>query len=365
MNVIESLRTDAYTVPLPAPERDGTLEWSQTTLVTVGLAAGNKTGLVYTYGPAAVCLLIKDELEPLVTGRAASEVETVNDACRDALRNAGTTGLSAFAVSAVDMAMWDLWARLLKTPLAAVFGRKDRRVPAYASGGFLSTSAVDLDREIALYTDNGFKHIKIKVGGNIDEDEERIARVRSVAGPEAQLMVDANGAWHTDEALAFAHAIAEHGVTWFEEPVSSDHEEAISVVANHLPAGMALAAGEYVTDPFGARRLLEAGVDVLQLDATRCGGYTGFRRIAGLAAAYGTPLSSHCAASIHRPVAAATPTVRHSEYFLDHARVETALLSGAVTPTDGFLPRSSASGHGLSLNRDAAEPYCVTRDSVQ
>ena len=181
-------------------------------------------------------------------------------------------------------------------------------------------------------------------------------------GRKTELFVDANGAYSRKQALAFAEKFyAGNGVSWFEEPVPSDDLEGLRLLRDSGPAGMDIAAGEYGYDLLYFRRMLEAGaVDVLQVDASRCAGITGFLQAAALCEANLIPLSAHCAPSLHvHPCCAATP-VRHVEYFHDHVRIEHMLFDGALTPSDGELrPDLSRPGMGIELKRSDAARFAV------
>jgi L-alanine-DL-glutamate epimerase-like enolase superfamily enzyme len=201
----------------------------------------------------------------------------------------------------------------------------------------------------------------MKVGRQPDEDLRRVRCAREAIGPDAALFVDANGAYDRKQALAFAAAFAESGATWFEEPVSSDDLEGLRLLRDRAPSGLDIAAGEYGYDLFYFRRMLAAGaVDVLQADATRCGGITGFLRAAALADAWGLPLSAHTAPGVHLHPACAAPRLCHVEYFHDHVRIERMLFDGAVTPVDGALhPDLSRPGLGLELKTRDADRFLV------
>ena len=201
----------------------------------------------------------------------------------------------------------------------------------------------------------------MKIGRHPADDLGRVRAAREAIGPDAELFVDANGAYSRKQALAMAERFAELGVTWFEEPVSSDDLDGLRLLRDRGPAGMDIAAGEYGYDLFYFRRMLEAGaVDVLQADATRCGGITGFLRVGALCEA-----RSHAAVGPLRPVAARPPglrlpSFRHLEYFHDHDRIEHMLFDGALTPVDGALrPDLSRPGLGLEFKRQDAGRYAV------
>jgi L-alanine-DL-glutamate epimerase-like enolase superfamily enzyme len=160
-------------------------------------------------------------------------------------------------------------------------------------------------------------------------------------------MVDANGGYRVGQARRVGHDLDELGVTWFEEPVSSDDPDGLALLRRTLRCDVA--AGEYAADLYDAAALLPA-VDCLQLDATRCGGYTGFLRGATLAAAHNLDVSAHCAPALHAPIAVAVPNLRHVEYFADHARLEPELFDGVARAEAGALHLVPAAlGHGLTV----------------
>src|SRR4051794_5502530 len=249
-------------------------------------------------------------------------------------------------MAAVDVALWDLKARLLDVSLATLVGRRRSAVPVYGSGGFTSYSDDELRAQLAGWAEAGLARVKMKVGSRPADDRRRLAGARDAGGDDVELMGDGNGAWSPDGARAMAERFAEHDVRWFEEPVSSDDLDGLREVREHAPAGMAIAAGEYVADTYGFRRLLEAGaVDVLQGDVTRCAGVTGLLRADALCQAHNRPSSAHCAPTIHAHVCAAMQTALHIEWFHDHARIEGRLFAGAPRPEHGALrPDPAAPG---------------------
>jgi L-alanine-DL-glutamate epimerase-like enolase superfamily enzyme len=196
----------------------------------------------------------------------------------------------------------------------------------------------------------------MKVGAEPDQDLARVRAARKAIG-SAGLYVDANGAYARKQALEFACRFADEGVVWFEEPVSSDDLAGLQLARDRAPAGMEIAAGEYGYEPFYFRRMLEAdAVDVLQADATRCGGYTGFLKAAALADAWGLPLSAHTAPALHLPVCCAAPRLRNIEWFHDHVRIEQMLFDGAPTCSNGAIrPDPACCGHGLTFKHQDAE----------
>jgi L-alanine-DL-glutamate epimerase-like enolase superfamily enzyme len=357
---VERICVSVYRIPTDLPEADGTLSWQKTVLVTVEATCQGAAALGYTYAHAATAQLIQETLAPLALGADALAPNAVHTRMQVAIRNLGADGIAAMAISALDLALWDLKARLLELPLASLLGAERTSVPVYGSGGFTSYDRETLERQLSGWVRAGMTRVKIKVGARPDEDVHRVRAAREVIG-EAQLFVDANGAHSAKHALRQAAEFAQFGVTWFEEPVSSDDRAGLRLVRERGPSGMDIAAGEYGYRPSYFLRLLQArAVDVLQVDATRCGGVTGFLRAANLAEAFGIPLSSHCAPALHLHLGCACATLRHLEYFHDHARIERELL-GASTPGAGSLSvDSSQHGFGLRLERERAAAYHVS-----
>jgi L-alanine-DL-glutamate epimerase-like enolase superfamily enzyme len=358
---IERLVVSAYRIPTDFPEADGTLAWDSTTLVLVEATAGGITGVGYTYADTATARLIHDLLADLVVGRDALSVAGAWTAMVRAIRNLGRPGIAAMAISAVDAALWDLKARLLGLPLVTLLGAVRPGVAVYASGGFTTYSCAQLQEQLGGWVADGIRRVKIKVGTQPAEDLHRVRTARAAIGSQTELFVDANGAYGRKQALAFAQEFAEQQVRWFEEPVSSDDLDGLRVLRDRAPAGMDVTAGEYGYDVFYFRRMLEAGaVDVLQADATRCLGITGFVRVATLCEAQPLPLSAHCGPSLHVHPCCALVPVRHIEYFHDHARIEHMLFDGALSPRDGMLfPDLSRPGFGLEFRRADAARYAL------
>lgn len=354
---IERLDVSAYTVPTDFPESDGTITWDKTTIVIVEAAAGGVRGLGYTYADVATAQLIKELLADVVKGRDAMAIPGCWLAMVQSTRNLGRPGIASMAISAVDAALWDLKARLLDVPLVTLLGAIREGAPIYGSGGFTSYSLEQLQKQLGDWVTSGIPRVKMKVGRQPHDDPVRVAAAREAIGPDAELFVDANGAYSRKEALALAEIFAgDSGVTWFEEPVSSDDLEGLRLIRDRAPAGMDIAAGEYGYDLRYFRRMLEAGaVDVQQADATRCAGITGFMRVATLVEARSMQLSSHCGPSLHVHPCCAVPNFRHMEYFHDHVRIENMFFDGALTPIDGELrPDLSRPGMGLEFKRSDA-----------
>jgi L-alanine-DL-glutamate epimerase-like enolase superfamily enzyme len=298
----------------------------------------------------------------VVKGHNAMDVPGCWMAMVESIRNLGRPGIASMAIAAVDSALWDLKARLLDVALVTLLGATRESAPIYGSGGFTSYSRQQLQKQLGDWVAEGIPRVKMKIGRNPDEDTKRVAHAREAIGPDTELFVDANGAYSRKEALALATIFAaDSGVTWFEEPVSSDDLEGLHLIRNRAPAGMDIAAGEYGYDLWYFRHMLEANaVDVLQADATRCAGITGFMRVAALCESRSLQLSSHCGPSLHVHPCCAVPNFRHMEYFHDHVRIEHMFFDGVLTPVRGELrPDRSRPGMGLEFKRADAARYAV------
>ncbi len=359
---VQGLEAAVYVVPTDAPEADGTLAWDKTTLVLVTARAGGEQGIGWSYAAGAAASVVTSMLSGVVAGRSAFDVPGSNEAMVRALRNVGRPGIGATAISAADIALWDLKAKLLGCAVADLAGRARDEVPVYGSGGFTSYDEKQTREQLSGWVEEDrIPRVKIKIGeswgGNERRDLARVALAREVIGPDVELYVDANGGYGTGQAVRMARRMDEFGVTWFEEPVSSQDLAGLAAVRRQVLPDVA--AGEYSWSPADSWRLLEAGaVDCLQLDVTRCGGITGFLDGAALAAARGVQVSGHCAPNLHAQAGAAVPNLRHVEYFHDHQRIERMFFDGALDPEGGRLtPDLGRPGLGLALRAADAEPF--------
>jgi L-alanine-DL-glutamate epimerase-like enolase superfamily enzyme len=360
--VIEDVQVSAYTVPTDSPESDGTLAWDKTTVVIVEIKSGGERGLGYTYADLSTAKLIEDDLADVILDKNAMDTGGCWSTMVSAIRNLGRAGVASMAISAVDIALWDLKARLLGIPLADLLGAVRESVPIYGSGGFTSYSIKQLQTQFESWAASGISMVKMKVGRQPQDDLERVRAAREAIGADVQLFVDANGAYSRKQALWFAEHFRAYGVKWFEEPVSSDDLDGLRLLRDRAPTGMEIAAGEYGYDSFYFQRMIEAGaVDVLQADATRCGGITGFLQAGVLCQANCLPLSAHTAPAVHTHLGCAVEPLRHLEYFHDHVRIEQMFFEGAPKRVNGKLrPDPQQPGLGLTLRCAEIKKYAIT-----
>jgi L-alanine-DL-glutamate epimerase-like enolase superfamily enzyme len=359
---VRDITAAVYVIPTDAPEADGTLAWNQTTMVLVTARAGAARGIGWSYAAAAAQGVITDVLADVVIGRSVLDVPRTAEAMARAVRNMGRPGIAATAISAVDIALWDLKARLLGASVARLVGQARDKVPVYGSGGFTCYDEAQTREQLAGWVDKDrIPRVKIKIaeswGSCEQRDLDRVALAREVIGPDAELYVDANGGYSTGQAVRVADRLTDYGVTWFEEPVSSQDLAGLAEVRRKVRPDVA--AGEYSWSLADSARLIDAGaVDCLQLDVTRCGGITEFLRGSALAAAHNLQVSGHCAPNLHARVGIAVPNLRHVEYFHDHQRIERMFFDGALDPAGGIMiPDPDQPGLGLTLRDSDAERY--------
>ncbi|HZT92629.1 MAG TPA: enolase C-terminal domain-like protein [Gaiellaceae bacterium] len=355
---VDGVDVSCFTIPTDQPESDGTLEWSSTTIVVVEARSGAVRGLGYTYAPEAAGKVVEGQLRDVVVGRTLDEHAAVWLECGAQLRNAGRPGIAFCALSALDVALWDLRARLLDVPLVSLLPAAHDRVPIYGSGGFCSYTLERLQEQLGSWADEGIPRVKMKLGREPDFDPQRIDAAREAIGDGTELYVDANGAFSAKEAVRWARRyVEEWDVRWFEEPVSSADFEGLRLVRGL--STLDVAAGEYAYVLADFRNLVGC-VDCLQADVTRCGGITGLLRVNGLAAAHGLDVSGHCAPQLAAHALCGVDRLRHLEYFHDHVRIEHMLFDGVLAPDGGALvPDRSRPGLGLELKRADAQRYAA------
>jgi L-alanine-DL-glutamate epimerase-like enolase superfamily enzyme len=361
METIQTTSVRSYTVPTDAPEADGTIAWSKTTMVLVQLTAGDVHGLGYTYADPSTGKVAEVLLQEVIHKADPWQHPALWMKMQRTVRNLGNRGIAAMAISAIDNALWDLRARLLGVPLVQLIGIARDSIPAYGSGGFTSYDDHQLQAQLGNWAEEGFQFVKMKIGTHPEDDARRVRLARDTIGDKVQLFVDANGAYTAKQSIYMAEIFREADVTWFEEPVSSDDLAGLRFVRERVPAPMEVAAGEYgYTVPYFENMLAAKSVDVLQADATRAQGITGFLGAAALCDAHQIALSAHCAPSIHMHACCAVPRARHLEFFHDHARIERMFFDGFCEPREGrMFPDLSRPGLGLDFKEKDAERFLV------
>ena len=359
---IRAVTARAYTIPTDAPEADGTYAWRETTIVVMTIQAGGQSGLGYTYSAGAIVALAEGPLAAALSGQDAFDIPSCHRLLVNQVRNLGRSGLAATAISALDAGLWDLKAKLLDLPLAALLGRARSQVLIYGSGGFTSYDDRQLTRQLSGWVErDGCRAVKMKIGSHPDDDLRRVNVAKEAIG-DASLFVDANGAYSVKEALQMADAFAADGPGRMVRGAGFiGRVGRAGAGARVAPPCMDVAAGEYAYNSDDVRHMLvRRAVDVQQADATRCLGVTGFLQAAALCDAHHIALSGHCAPALHVHPACAAPRLRHLEWFHDHVRIEHMLFDGAPVAKDGAIrPDMSRPGLGLALKERDAERYAA------
>ena len=362
---IDRLEVSVYEIPTEGREADGTLEWDSLTAVVVQAVTGSGVrGIGYTMADRSAAALVTSKLAGAVHGIDIRATGAAWERMRASIRNLGRPGICSMGIAAVDLALWDAKARLLGQPLHRMLGAVRDEVPIYGSGGLTSYGTEELVTQLAGWVEAGIPRVKMKVGKDWGrswaEDITRVRAVRRAIGDSAQLFVDANGAYDRTQARRVGDVFtAELGVTWFEEPVTSDDLDGLAQLSRELP--LDVSAGEYGFHLEYFRDMIRAqAVDVVQADIGRCAGITEWLRIADACAAAKLPFSTHCEPAIHLHAATVPDNLRHLEYFASHVRVEEILFDGVVRPQNGCLrPRDDAPGNGLTLKETEAARYRV------
>lgn len=358
---IKDVRVSCYTIPTDGPESDGTIQWDSTTMVLVEIDAGGKHGLGYSYADSSSASYIEKSLKKIIIGKDAMQIPQIHDCMVKSVRNNGNCGITSMAISAVDNSLWDLKAKILDIPLASLTGKVRDDFRIYGSGGFTSYTIDRLQKQLGGWAEQGIRQVKMKIGREPDKDVERVKKAREAIGKDTELFVDANGAYSVRQALEKAEQFAPYNISWFEEPVPASDLKGLHFIRTRIVNKVNVAAGEYGYNlPYFQQMLAAGAVDVLQADATRCGGISTFLKAGDTCEAHQLPFSSHCAPSIHLHPGLSLPSFYTAEYFYDHVRIENMFFDGTAQPVNGALHiDASRPGMGLELKRKDAEKYKV------
>lgn len=318
--------------------------------------SGSKAGRLST-------IAVRDLLRDHVIGKDPQQVEAIWDAMfRDSLLD-GRRGSVMRAMSAIDIALWDLMGKEVKMPLYSLLGsyRKDT-VPCYVTLGAYQQGKTkeDLAEWVRGYVDQGFQAIKIKVGGlSPKEDAMRVKACREAIGSDVQLFLDANNAWpDAPTAIRAIRLFEEYDPGWIEEPVMPDELEASAAVA--AAVGIPVATGELEATRWGFKQIIHhRAASILQPDAVACGGVTEWRKIAALAAAYGIPVAPHWFPEVHVHLVAATPNAICVEYGTINLCNFMTLLKNPVEARHGKLVLPKDPGLGIELDEKVIKRYSV------
>jgi D-arabinonate dehydratase len=362
---IAEISSVVVSIPLRRPVRVATRPISARAYTIARVVAEDgRVGVGFTVGGRPVQAVVEDILAPALVGRPALAIEEHWQTMFRACLQIGRHGIAMRAISIVDVALWDLKGQLLGQPIAALLGGGRACVPVYASGGYYREGAgpAELAEEVRGYLDQGFRAVKIRLGGLRPADDlARIEAVRCAVGPDVDVMVDVNHAWD-DPALALPmlRALEPYNVRWVEEPVLPDNIEQSTRLA--ASTDIPIAAGEIESTRWAFRELIERrAVDIVQPDVSVVGGISEWMKVAALAGAAGVPIAPHYVWEVHAHLAAAVPGVCFVEYFTRESDVVgfDDLLREPLRPVDGFLPVPCAPGLGVALDDDAVDRHRV------
>jgi L-alanine-DL-glutamate epimerase-like enolase superfamily enzyme len=356
--MIERIVSRYYRLPLEQFGDAGHGAIDSEELITVEVHADGLVGHGYAYtigrGGRAIQALIDHDLAPLLVGRDATDIEARWNEMWRALYYVGRAGLVAFAVAAIDIALWDLKGLRERKPLWACVGGRSRAIPAYGSGVDLPKPLDELLAQVAAFVERGFPGVKVKVGRpDAEDDYARVAAVRRLIGDGVELMIDANMSWTLAQAMERGQRLAENDLRWLEEPLKPEDVAGHAALARVMPMPIAVGESLHSTEEFESYvRGHAAGV--VQIDPVTNGGITPALNVLAMADAAGLATSSHYTDEIstHLLCASANPIyVEKHAFALDPYLVEPQVVTnGHVRPTDG-------SGTGMRFDLDALAPH--------
>lgn len=347
------------TIPPPPPGdagRGGMFVQVETDAGITGLGTGT--------GHPSVAITIDRTLGPLLTGEDPFNTEKLWEKMFWRVRGYGRKGVAFCAISAVDIALWDLKAKALGVPLYRLLGPYHERVPVYGSGGWTDFTEAELIAEQTGYIERwGMRAVKMKVakdfGKSEREDIKRLAAVRKAVGDDVDVFVDANNGYYAKQAIYMAHAFEDYRIGWFEEPVLADDIDGLAAVAR--ASRIPIATGEHEYTKYGFKDLIaRGGADIVQPDVGRVGGVTEWMKAAHLAHAFNLPVAPHAVQLVHLHLAMATPNLKIVEYLGVSDESDRLCYTEFPEPKDGFwAPYPDRPGLGLELNPKAIEQYRV------
>jgi len=356
-DVVESVETYLASAPVGGGMADATRRVERVGfLITIVRTRDGVEGVGVTYhevGGEATRSLIDHDIAPRIVGRDPFATEALTHELVGYTRGVGRKGLTFAALSAIDIALWDIKGKILGMPLYRLFGGVDPVSDVYASGGWTSYSDEELVAEAVDMVDRGYRAIKLKVGvesgRNPSRDVLRLRKVRDAVGFDIDLMLDANNCWDAATAARFANRVAELEPVWLEEPVFADDIPGLARFkrATDIP----LATGEHEYTRYGVRDLLIAdAVDIVQADITRAGGFTEMLKIAALTQAWNVLLAPHAMENIHHHLVAAYPHARTLERLLIFEKLTANVFPEAPLPHEGRMTLTEAPGLGLAVD---------------
>jgi len=317
-------------------------------------------GIGYTFFGAALTGALKqavDALGALTVGEDPLRTEAIAAKLRAASAGSGPGGILTLALSAIDIALWDIRGKALNLPLWQMIGGSRERIPTYASGALMRNFPLEhLVKAGPRLVEKGFRQMKTQLALPGDTspalEVERIRRMRECIGPKIDLMCDINQRWRVDQAIDIGKRIEDVHLFWLEDVTTADDFQGLARVSDALATPVA--GGEYLYGPAPFRQMMEArSVDIVMIDLMRAGGITGWLKIAGMAEAFNLPVVSHLVPEIHVHLVAAIPNGLTVEYM----PWTFAMFEEVPLPEKGELTVPRRPGLGLKFDEAALKRY--------
>ncbi len=363
MRIVDVTTTQLH-IPGVRPVQDGTVRHQVTGRGAVFVHIKTDEGIEgLGMGQVGIRDLVENTLKDQLVGQDPLWHEKIWDDMFWRVRGFGRKGLAFCAISAVDIALWDLKAKIFGVPLYRLLGPCTDSVPIYGSGGWTDLSEAELIAEQLKWVDRGIPRVKIKVGKDFGqaeaEDVRRLAAVRRAVGDGVEIYIDANNGYTAKQAIRLARRFQEYNVGWFEEPVLADDIAGLAAIARAIE--LPVATGEHEYTKYGFKELIaQGGADIVQPDVGRVGGITEWLKVAHLAHAFNLPVAPHAVQLVHLHLACATPNLKVVEYLGIIEEADRVWFTEFPEPKDGrWSPYPDRPGLGLELDPDAVERYAV------
>ena len=350
------------TIPPPKPGARG----RSTIFIHIHTDEGTQ-GFSYLNSPVAVRSLINDNLKDILIGKTPFQTERIWTEMFWRVRGFGRKGLAFQAISALDIALWDLKGKALNTPLYKLLGQAHESVPCYGSGGWTNYSIDKLVKEQTGYVEAGFPRVKMKVAINYGNDErtdiQRLEAVRKAVGDNIEIYVDANNGYYAKQAIRMSRKFEQYDVAWFEEPVIADDIQGLAEIAKATT--IPVATGEHEYTKYGFKELISrGGADIVQPDIGRVGGVTEWMKVAHIADAFNLPVAPHAYSLLHLHCAMATPNLKVVEVLGVEMKSWPILFNDVPWPENGqWRPFEDRPGIGLEPNPDTIKKLAIDSET--
>lgn len=356
---ITAIKASTLNVVSPPP-RDKYYPYNSYVVVRIqtdeGIEGMGYTILVNGDGASTVRAYLEDNLIPRLIGEDPLQIGKLWQKMYDSDRGIRKKGIPVYAISALDIGLWDVLGKAVERPLWQLWGAVTDRVPAYGGGGFITYTVDDLVKEAEATLALGCRHYKMKIGlPNVMENVERVRALRKELGNDVKLLVDVNQRWDVHTNVKAAKLIEEYDIFWYEEPVYADNISQCAEVARRINIPVATGENEYTR--YGFRDLIEQkAATILNPDITRCGGFSELLKISHLAAAYDVKIAPHLAPELSIHVMAAIPNALLLEWSITR---QTDLWREDPQVVDGSVCVPNRPGHGMEFSEAALRKYLV------